>query len=251
MALAFFDRSSSYVTTNATSYATATSFTPAAGSLMVCMLFASSTDTSEAQPTGVSGNGVTYAKHATTIFVSGVCSGSVWAGIAPASPTNGAVTASGWGTARTGILIAVLEITGADTSGGTPGGDGLSSIQTLNTATPAAATSGSVTMSGPVTAGNLCCGMADHTAAENMTATGTNTAGSTGNYATPNRGGASLFQSATYGNISASWTTSVVSRFFGAEIKVATAVVTPQRNQRFRGSRPVPVRATGPQLGWR
>jgi len=31
----------------------------------------------------------------------------------------------------------------------------------------------------------------------------------------------------------------------------AAAIVTPQRNQPFRGSKPLPVRAAGPQMGWR
>jgi hypothetical protein len=218
MALAFFDRSDSYATTNATSYATATSFTPASGSLMICMLFASSTDVSEAQPTGVSGNGVTYAQHATTFFVSGVCSGSVWAGIANGA-SNGVVTASGWGSARTGIVMAVLEITGADVSG-----TGLNGIQTVNKGGPATATSGSVVMSGPVTAGNLCCGMFDHTATESIAAGTNNTLGSTGSYATPARGGGSVFDTgATYANPAASWTTSAAWRAFGLEIKVAAA----------------------------
>jgi hypothetical protein len=219
MALAFFDRSDLYASTNLTSYATATSFTPAALSLMICMLFASSTDTSEAQPTGVSGNGVTYAQHATTFFVSGVCSGSVWAGIAGGSPSAGVVTASGWGTARTGIGMAVFEITGADVSG-----TGLNAIQTVNKGGPATATSGTVTMTGPVSAGNLCCGMFDHTAAEVVAAGAGNTLGSTASYTLPNRGGGSVFNTgSTYANIIASWTTSAAWRAFGLEIKAAVA----------------------------
>ena len=190
---------------------------------MICFLFASSTDTSESQPTSVSGNGVTYAQHATTFFVSGVTSGSVWAGIAGGSPSAGTVTASGWATSRTGIGIAVFEITGADTSGGT----GLSAIATVNKGGPATATSGSVTMSGPVTAGNLCCGMFDHTASENITAGANCAVGSTGNYATPSRGGGSVFNNtSTYANIAASWTTSAAWRAFGVEVKVAAAAAT-------------------------
>ena len=103
MALAFTNRASQFITTNATSYVSSTSFTPTTGNLMVLCGYWSSTDTAEAQATSCSGNGVTYSQHATTQFVSGVCSGAVWAGIVPASPTLGSVTISGWATARTGI----------------------------------------------------------------------------------------------------------------------------------------------------
>jgi hypothetical protein len=220
MALAFAERTSSYSTTNATSYATGTLFTPAASSLMLAFVFPSSTDAVEAQPTSVSGNSVTYTQCTTTVFVSGVGSGSAWVGIVGGSPTNGAVTASGWGTARTGIGMSVFEITGADVSG-----TALNALASAFTAT-GTATSGSVTMTGgPLSAGNLAAGFFDHTAAENISAGANCAVGSTGNYATPNRGMGSVYNNtATYGNPAASWTTSAAFRALGVEVKVAAAV---------------------------
>lgn len=188
---------------------------------MVCFLFASSTDTSESQPTSVSGNGVTYTQHATTFFQSGVTSGSVWAGIVGASPTADVVTASGWATNRTGISIAVFEITGADVSG-----TALNALQTVNTAGPASATSGSVTMSGPVAAGNLCCGMFDHTAGEVIAAGTGNALGSTGTYGSPNRGAGSVYNNAGYADPAGTWSTNAGWRGFGVEIKAAAAGIT-------------------------
>ncbi len=217
MALAFAERTSTYTTTNATSYATGTSFTPASNSLMVAFVFASSTDTSSSVPTSVSGNGVTYSQHSNILFASGVCTGSVWAGIA-SSPSNGTVTASGWGTSRTGAGISVFEITGADVSG-----TALAALVSVNTIT-GTGTSATVTMTGPVTAGNLNCGFFDHTASENISAAGSNAIGSTGNYATPARGLGSVFNNASYANISGSWTTSAAWRAFGVEIAIAPAV---------------------------
>jgi hypothetical protein len=228
MALSFSDRSSTYTTTGATSYATGTSFTPAANSLMICFVFASSTDTTESQPTSVSGNGVTYTQLTPTYFQSAVTSGSVWVGIVGSSPTSDVVTASGWGTARTGISMAVLEVTGADVSG-----TAANAVQTLNTAGPTNNTTLTVTMSGPVTAGNLCCGMFDHTANEVIAAGTGCTLGSTGNYASPNRGSGSVYDTTVYTSPVATWTTSAGCRGFGIEIKIAAAgggTVLPRRD---------------------
>lgn len=122
MALTFTNRGSSFVTTNATSYATG-SFTPSANALMVCILYASSTDTSASDPSSVSGNGVTYQKIGASHFISGVATGSLWVGATSGSPSAGAVTASGWATARTGVGMQVWEVTGATIT--TNGADGI------------------------------------------------------------------------------------------------------------------------------
>ncbi len=221
MALVFTNRASQFVTTNATSYVSSTSFTPTAGNLMVLAGYWSSTDTAEAQATSCSGNGVTYSQHATTQFVSGVASGAVWAGIVPASPTLGSVTISGWATARTGIGFQIWEISGADVSG-----TALAAIANVVINTPASATSGTITMTGPLNTGNLCCGFFDHTASENIVQDANNTLDATGNYATPARGAGGVHNTSTYANIGASWTTSAAWRGFGIEIKAAAAAVT-------------------------
>ena len=216
MAIVFANRASQFVTTNATSYVSSTSFTPTAGNLMVLCGYWSSTDTAEAQATSCSGNGVTYSQHATTQFVSGVCSGAGWAGIVPASPTLGSVTISGWATARTGISFQIWEISGADVSG-----TALAAISQVFT-NRGTATSGSVTMTGgPLATGNLACGFFDHTAAENISAGTGCTLDATGNYATPNRGAGGVHDTSTYANPAASWTTSAAWRGFGIEIKAA------------------------------
>lgn len=225
MAIVFTNRASQFVTTNATSYVSSTSFTPTAGNLMILCGYWSSTDTAEAQATSCSGNGVTYSQHATTQFVSGVCSGAVWAGIVPASPTLGSVTISGWATARTGIGFQIWEISGADVSG-----TALNAIAQVFT-NSGTATSGSVTMTGgPLATGNLACGFFDHTAAENISAGASNTLDATGNYATPNRGSGGVHDTSTYADPAASWTTSAAWRGFGIEVKAAVAAtVTPPR----------------------
>lgn len=249
MALAFTNRASQFVTTNATSYVSSTSFTPTAGNLMVLCGYWSSTDTAEAQATSCSGNGVTYSQHATTQFISGVCSGAVWAGIVPASPTLGSVTISGWATSRTGISFQIWEISGFDSSGGT----GLSAIADVQVGGPATATSGSVTMTDHSSGGgNLCVGYFDHTAAETISAGASCTLDATGSYATPNRGAGGVHNTSTFANPAASWTTSAAWRGFGIEIKAAVAATVTRQSNWHGPTRPRGYqRPTGPQMGWR
>lgn len=217
MALTIVNRASQFITTNATSYLSSASFTPAANALMLLIGYWSSTDTVEAQPTSVSGNGMTYSQHATTHFISGVASGGVWAGFAGASPTLGSVTVSGWGTARTGISFQIWEISGHDASGTAL--QALADVRTAN----GTATSGAVTMGGPLNTGNLCVGFFDHTASENISAGANNTLDATGNYATPARGAGGVHNTSAYANPGASWLTSAAFRAFGVEIKAAGA----------------------------
>lgn len=249
MALAFTNRASQFITTNATSYVSSTSFTPTAGNLMVLCGYWSSTDTVEAQATSCSGNGVTYSQHATTQFISGICSGAVWAGIVPASPTLGSVTISGWATARTGIGFQIWEISGADTSV-----SALGAIAQVFTAS-GTATSGSVTMTGgPLATGNLACGFFDHTAAENITAGTGCSLDATGNYATPNRGAGGVHDTTTYANPAASWTTSAQWRGFGIEVAAAvTAPVVPLKTTVFFPSkaRVIPPSRNRSRIAWR
>lgn len=221
MSLAFFARSQVNSTTNAASYATGTAYTPAVGSLLICVVCASSTETTETDPTSVTGHGLTFTKLSTTVFQSAVDTITVWVAEVTGSPTNDVVTASGWGTNRTGCNMTVIEVTGADLSGGAVAAIVASNIQTHNgTGT---ATSVSLTMNAAGAAGNLCMGFFVHTAAEVIAAGTGNTLGSTGSYTTPNRGAGSVWNTSSYANPAATWTTSAAWRGIGLEIVAATA----------------------------
>jgi hypothetical protein len=223
VALAFTDRSQVNVTTNATSYATGTLFTPAANSLMICIVCASSTDAVQTDPTSVSGNGATYTE-LDSVFQSAVDTTGLWVASSGASPTNDVVTASGWGTARTGCNMTVVEVTGADLSGGASAAIVSTNIQKHSGA--GTATSVSLTMNAAGAAGNRCAGFFVHTAAENIAADANNTLGSTGNYATPNRGAGFVWNTSAFNNPGASWTTAAAWRAIGVEVKVAAAAAT-------------------------
>jgi hypothetical protein len=248
MALAFTAQSQVNTTTNATSYATTASFTPSANSLLICIVCASSTDTTQTDPTSVSGNGVTYSE-LDSVFQSGVDTVGLWVGTT-ASPSAGVVTASGWGTSRTGCNMTVIEVTGADMSSGTTSAIVAGSVQKHNgTGT---ATTASLTMNAAADSNDRAFGFFVHTANETVAADANNTLGSTGSYATPNRGAGFVWNTSAFNNPGVSWTTSAAWRAIGAEVAVAVAAtVTPNRNwhgpavHRQRPAHP------GPRIGWR
>lgn len=251
MALAFTARSQINDTTNATTYATTASFTPGAGSLMIAIVCASSTDTTQTDPTSVSGNGVTYTE-LDSVFQSAVDTVGLWVGLAGGSPSAGVVTASGWGTSRTGCNMTVIEVTGADTSGGASAAFVTSNTQKHNgtgtTTTP------SLTMNAAADSNNRAFGFFVHTAAETISADANNTLGSTGSYAIPNRGAGFVWNTSAFNNPGATWTTSAAWRAIGSEIKIAVSAPTvPIRTAFFFPSkaRLQPQPRNTSRFGWR
>ena len=227
MALAFANLTKQYVTTNATTYSPATTFTPAARALLICYVCDSTTDTSETNPTSVSTNGspaIAFSKLSTTFFTSAFGTITVWvadAGDAPSATQT--LTVSGWGTARTGVSIDLQQVTGADLSGGATGAVVSTNLKT-GTGT---ATSGSITLNAAGRTDNRPSAFFVHAATENQTQ-GTNwTLSSTGNYATPARGGGGEWRSDAFDtNASESWTTS--AHWVGYALEVIAANPAPE-----------------------
>jgi hypothetical protein len=148
--------------------------------------------------------------------------------------------------------MTVVEVTGADMSGGASGAFVTSNTQKHNgTGT---ATSVSLTMNAAADSNNRAFGFFVHTAAENITQDANNTLGSTGNYTTPNRGAGFVWNTSAFNNPGASWTTAAAWRAIGSEIKVAAAVVPPRRTAYFFPSRARGARirqANRSRFGWR
>lgn len=101
--------------TNGTSFGTS-SVTPTANRLILITVVNSALNSGQRQaPTGVSGNGITYALVAERTVQSEFTQLSVWRGMA-ASPSAGAITIS-FGNTMEGCLWSVSEFDGVDTSG--------------------------------------------------------------------------------------------------------------------------------------
>lgn len=100
--------------TDATSYVTASSYTPAANRLVIAAVL-NSKGASADTPTGA-GNGLTWVQIATLPFSSNRRRLTIFRAMG-ASPTNGAFTADFAGATQTGCAISITEFAGVDTSG--------------------------------------------------------------------------------------------------------------------------------------
>ena len=103
MAIAITWKSSIYNTTAAATYTAAPTWTPTANSLLVALVCG--TSTTNADPTGVTGHGITYSKLTLgTSSLSTTHQLSIWVAKAGATPTSVAAVAT-WGTNRTGGVV--------------------------------------------------------------------------------------------------------------------------------------------------
>lgn len=226
MALAFTFRSAIHSTTAATEYTTTTgAFTPGANSLMVAFIVSRG---AVASPSGVSGNGATYAQIAGSVIdedLAGTATrGEVWVADSGGTPTNTEVTATGWGTNRAGCSVVVVEVTGADLSGGAAG----AIVQSpTNDGATVNATSGSVTLAAAGAAGNRPIVCFAHGANEATTFRTDWDELNDGNYNTPATGVETQSRTDAFETTaSASWASSVDWLGMALEIKAAVAAGT-------------------------
>lgn len=223
MSITFSELTHQYVTTNVASYSPATTFTPSANALLLCFVSASSTETSETDPTSVVTNGspvITFTKLAQpALFVSGLTTITTWAAVSdPAPSATQTLTVSGWGVNRTGVSICCIQATGADVSRGAAG----AIIQGTAQNHAAAATGGTMTLNAAAMTDNRTVTFFEHIAAENSTQGANQTLSSTGSYSTPNRGAIGEWRSDAFDTgPTASWTTS--AQWWGAAVEVAAA----------------------------
>lgn len=120
MAIGFNFRASVFSTTAATSYATTTTYTPAANSLLLACEVNSLAAT-PLEPSTFTGHGVTWSKITITgagRLLSTTHSVSLWVANSGATPTTAAATAGFGAVSQTGCAIIEHEITGVDMTGG-------------------------------------------------------------------------------------------------------------------------------------
>ena len=227
MALAFTCQQSSFVTTNATSYALGT-YTPGARSLLV--VFAVHSGTQSAAPT-VSGHGLTWSvltlsaqTLSTTHWI------DVYVADSGASPSSAAFTISGFGASQTGAALIEYEITGWDTS--------KTALQAIvqNPTNTGTGTSGTVTLAAASRSDNRPLACFFHLANQATTprtnwTEDTTPAASDGNYNTPATGCEAQHRDDAFETTaSASWSTSSAWRGVALEILAAETWVPEIRN---------------------
>ena len=215
-----------YATTNATSYATGATVNPAARALIVAIVCATSTDTSEADPTQLVSSGspqISFTKLSTTLFVSGLCTVTCWVadtGDAPAASQT--FTVSGWGTSRTGCAMGLLQFEGADLSGGAT-----AAVRNIVTNT-GTGTSGSCTLAAASRPDNRPMALFAHDANEGVTQATSWTKDSGGSFTSPTLGSCTEYRPDTFDTAAAaSWTTSAAWRGYALEIIAANPVIQP------------------------
>lgn len=216
--------------TNSGSALTITSsptWTPAANSLLLAWIEASTEDVS---PTSVTGHGLTYTQMGRITMGSGPTTAvlELWAAKAGASPTSVAVSAT-WAAARSGVNISEEEVTGHDDALTLAVGAG-NIFPQLVTATSGATTtdtSGTITLAAATTTGNLPVSAFIH---QNNVAITHRTNWAElydANYTTPARSMETQWRSDTFETTaSASWTPAERWSGIAVEITVAPAVAT-------------------------
>lgn len=210
-------RASLYSTTNATSYATSTTYTPAANSLLVAFVAVSAT--SPVVPPTIAGHGLTWsAVTLTDHALSTTHRIDVYVALAGASPSSAAFTVSGYSGNQTGAVLIEFEITGHDLSV-----TALNNIIQSPTAT-GSGTTGTVTLASAAVSTNRPLSFFVHLANEATTprTNWTETASADGNYNNPATGGEAQFRSDAFETTStATWLTS--SSWLGVALEIKGA----------------------------
>lgn len=182
MAIGVTNRSNVFSTTNATSYATATSYTPTAGNLLLAWVENTKASTPDA-PT-MSGNGQTWNLLGSALLFTSVATPNKRLALyyaVVASPSAGTVTANFGANTQTGCDIIVDEWSGVDTTGGNQ------FVQNPTANTDAIQLSGSLTfsaLSNPANVATAGYGVNDNTGS----ITCSQTLIAQGSYATPATG---------------------------------------------------------------
>jgi hypothetical protein len=235
-------RASLFSTTNTTSYATGTTYTPAANSLLVACVATSATSGVVAPPT-VTGHGVSWSAvplAANTLSTTHRI--DVYIANAGASPTSAAFTVSGFSSNRTGAAIVEYEVTGVSFSAGLA-----ATIvqQPTNTST---GTTGTVTLAAASDIRNLPISFFLHLA--NETSTGrTNwvvATGAVGNYNTPATGAIGQYRNDAFETTaSATWSTSSAWRGVALEVAAQSGIQEPGGTLTLSGLAPL-LKVSGP-----
>lgn len=214
MAIDVIFRSACHSTTNDTSYVTNTgAFTPAAGSLMLAFWGAKG---GTQVPSTITGNSLTYTQGSGVDWGTGRI--EVWHGIMGGSPTSGEVSIGTWSTNRTACHMVVVEVTGADTSGGS----GAALVQTVTNSSGTG--TGSLTFAAAGDSNNRPIAFYGHDANEDIVHETNWTELNDGGVGSPNSAGAAQWRSDTFDTGStATWTTTSANwAAVGVEIKVSS-----------------------------
>lgn len=247
MALTITYRASIYSTTGAASYATTSTYTPAANSLLVALVVGCGDTNDPNHATPFTGHGVTWTKKAISAnALSTTHALSVWVANAGSSPTSAAATAQ-WLTNRTGAAIIEYEITDWDSA--------LSAVNAIiqavtNTGT---GTSGTFAFSAAEESRNRQIAMFVHLATESTIprTNWTEPSGGAGSFNGPATAVGTQYRADAFETTaSASWASNVAWRGVGIEIAAtsALAVAMVAGSLGFTGQS-VGVGMPGPQTG--
>lgn len=231
MALGFTFRASIFSTTAATSYATTSTYTPAANSLLVAFEV-NSLASSPLEPSTFTGHGVTWTKVTLTgagRLLSTTHSISIWVANAGASPSSAAATAGFGAVSQTGCAIIEYEITGADMTGG--------AVNAILQAITSTGTSNNVTATNLLNDNhaelNKAMAFWVHLANQATTEGGGNwsePAGSDGNFNSPATGAEAQITATTYDRSpAASWATSSAYIVAAVEIRATQLTISDPR----------------------
>ena len=226
MALGVTFRSRVSSATNSTSYVTNSgAFIPGASSLMLALLAfnSGSSDGPVASADVVTGNGATYAN------VFGITQGGasdnggvfrceLWVANAGGSPSNGEITV-GFTTQRLGCHIAVVEVTGWDTTLGSTG-----AILNQRTTSGIGTSLNLAAFADASTAGNRTFGLVGHDQSGTLGSTSLPTGLSSGGYNTPLLHYRTMWRSDAFSTqVQATMQNSSISALIGFEVAVAAA----------------------------
>jgi hypothetical protein len=222
MAIAATFRSAVYTTSNTQStYTGTTSYTPAAGSFLVCFV-CTTYSSSPSDPTSVTGHGLSYTKLTLgTSTLSTTHKVSVWVAKAGGSPSSVAPVANVTNTNGTGGVLIEYELTGVDVSD-----TDLSAIINSGASNTGTSTTPSVVLNAPGSTDNraLLFVVQLSNAAPTGSGNWTIDAGGAGNFNTPATG-AAVLENAAFDTAGAATTANVAWRMIGIEIKASQPIV--------------------------
>lgn len=209
----------SIYTTSAGGQTSSPTWTPIANSLLVACVVQSYAS-SPADPTALSGHGVSYSKltlGTNTLSTTHIL--SIWVGLAGASPTSAAEATTVSGT-TTGSAIIAFEVAGADVTG-----TALQAIVASSATNTGSGTAETVTLASAASTLNRALVFGVHLSNTAPSAAGswTLTAGAAGNYNTPATGAIALFNNTTFDTAGAATGANVAWRMVGIEIKSGAA----------------------------